>query len=89
VPQVVNYKYTLVCLVVVTIAILGASCHDDRTNYQELLIEVRERIRSAQYAALKAVNHELIALYWLIVDRQQTAGWVKSIFVRRLILLYL
>jgi hypothetical protein len=44
----------------------------DRNNYQELLIEVKERIRSAQYAALKAVNHELIALYWdigrLIVD---------------------
>jgi predicted nuclease of restriction endonuclease-like (RecB) superfamily len=55
----------------------------DRTNYQELLIEVKERIRSAQYAALKAVNHELIALYWdigmLIVDRQQTAGWGKSV----------
>jgi predicted nuclease of restriction endonuclease-like (RecB) superfamily len=55
----------------------------DRTNYQELLIEVKERIRLAQYAALKAVNHELIALYWdigqLIVDRQQTAGWGKSI----------
>jgi predicted nuclease of restriction endonuclease-like (RecB) superfamily len=55
----------------------------DQTNYQELLIEVKERIRSAQYAALKAVNNELIALYWdigrLIVDRQQTAGWGKSI----------
>jgi predicted nuclease of restriction endonuclease-like (RecB) superfamily len=55
----------------------------DRSNYQELLIEVKERIRSAQYAALKAVNHELIALYWdigrLIVDRQQTAGWGKSV----------
>jgi hypothetical protein len=45
----------------------------DQTNYQELLIEVRERIRLAQYAALKAVNQELIVLYWdigrLIVDR--------------------
>jgi predicted nuclease of restriction endonuclease-like (RecB) superfamily len=55
----------------------------DRTNYQELLIEVKERIRSAQYAALKAVNHELIALYWdigrLIVERQQAAGWGKSV----------
>jgi predicted nuclease of restriction endonuclease-like (RecB) superfamily len=55
----------------------------DRTNYQELLIEVKDRIRSAQYVALKAVNHELIALYWdigrLIVERQQTAGWGKSI----------
>jgi predicted nuclease of restriction endonuclease-like (RecB) superfamily len=55
----------------------------DRTKYQELLIEVKERIRSAQYAALKAVNHELIALYWdigrLIVERQQTADWGKSV----------
>uniref|UniRef100_UPI00286D6CDB PDDEXK nuclease domain-containing protein n=1 Tax=Chamaesiphon sp. VAR_69_metabat_338 TaxID=2964704 RepID=UPI00286D6CDB len=54
--------------------------------YQELLIEVKERIQSAQYAALKAVNHELIALYWdigsLIVDRQQTAGWGKSVVDR-------
>ncbi len=58
----------------------------DRTNYSELLIEVKERIRAAQYAALKAVNHELIALYWnigrSIVDRQQTAGWSKSIVER-------
>jgi predicted nuclease of restriction endonuclease-like (RecB) superfamily len=55
----------------------------DGNNYQGLLVEVKERIRSAQYAALKAVNQELIALYWdigqLIVDRQQTAGWGKSV----------
>jgi predicted nuclease of restriction endonuclease-like (RecB) superfamily len=55
----------------------------DGNNYQDLLIEVKQRIRSAQYAALKAVNHELIALYWdigqLIVDRQQAAGWGKSV----------
>ena len=30
-------------------------------NYRELLIEVKERIRLAQYAALKAINH---AHYW-------------------------
>jgi predicted nuclease of restriction endonuclease-like (RecB) superfamily len=55
----------------------------DGNNYQGLLVEVKERIRSAQYAALKAVNQELIALYWdigqLIVDRQNTAGWGKSV----------
>jgi predicted nuclease of restriction endonuclease-like (RecB) superfamily len=55
----------------------------DGNNYQGLLVEVKERIRSAQYAALKAVNQELIALYWdigqLIVDRQQAAGWGKSV----------
>ncbi len=55
----------------------------DGNNYHGLLVEVKERIRSAQYAALKAVNQELIALYWdigqLIVDRQQAAGWGKSV----------
>ena len=52
-------------------------------DYSQLLVDVKLRIRSAQYAALKAVNQELIALYWdigqLIVDRQNTAGWGKSV----------
>ena len=33
-------------------------------DYTGLLAEVRERIRSAQYAALRAVNTELVGLYW-------------------------
>jgi predicted nuclease of restriction endonuclease-like (RecB) superfamily len=53
------------------------------TDYQNLLSEIQQRIRSAQYEALKAVNQELISLYWdigrLIVDRQQVAGWGKAI----------
>jgi predicted nuclease of restriction endonuclease-like (RecB) superfamily len=52
-------------------------------NYQHLLLEVKQRIRSAQYEALKAVNKELIALYWdigaMIVSRQQGASWGKSV----------
>jgi hypothetical protein len=32
-------------------------------NYQLFLKEIKERILSAQYEALKAVNKELIALY--------------------------
>ena len=47
----------------------------DRTEYVLLFTEVKERIRSAQYEALKAVNKELISLYWdigrMIVERQQ------------------
>jgi hypothetical protein len=43
-------------------------------SYGALLREIKERIRSAQYAALRAVNRELINLYWdigrLIVERQ-------------------
>lgn len=42
-------------------------------EYGQLLGEIKQRIRSAQYAALKAVNKELIVLYWdigeLIVER--------------------
>ena len=33
-------------------------------NYPELLSNIKERIRSAQYDALRAVNKELITLYW-------------------------
>lgn len=52
-------------------------------DYKNLLTEVKQRIRSAQYEALKAVNKELIALYWdigkTIVTRQQGASWGKSV----------
>lgn len=52
-------------------------------EYMSLLKDVRERIRSAQYAALKAVNKELICLYWdigkMIVGRQAKHGWGKAI----------
>lgn len=52
-------------------------------GYGNLLVEIKQRIRAAQYAALKAVNKELIVLYWdighLIVTRQQGQTWGKSI----------
>jgi predicted nuclease of restriction endonuclease-like (RecB) superfamily len=52
-------------------------------NYSKLLIAVKQRIRAAQYEALKTVNKELIALYWdigrLIVSRQQGETWGKSV----------
>ena len=52
-------------------------------DYRSLLVAVKHRIRAAQYEALKAVNRELMALYWdigeLIVTRQEIAGWGKSV----------
>jgi predicted nuclease of restriction endonuclease-like (RecB) superfamily len=46
-------------------------------DYAALLAEVKERVRSAQLAALKAVNKELVTLCWdigrLIVNRQADA----------------
>ena len=55
-------------------------------GYPDLLAEIKQRIRSAQYAALKAVNQELVGLYWdigrMIVERQAVAGWGKSVMKR-------
>lgn len=52
-------------------------------DYSRLLVEIKERIRSAQYQALKAVNRELVGLYWdigqMIVERQANAGWGKAV----------
>jgi predicted nuclease of restriction endonuclease-like (RecB) superfamily len=52
-------------------------------NYADLLQNIKQRIRSAQYDALKIVNKELITLYWdieeMIVKRQETEGWGKSV----------
>jgi predicted nuclease of restriction endonuclease-like (RecB) superfamily len=54
-----------------------------QAEYGILLNEVRARIRAAQYEALKAVNKELITLYWdigrMIVGRQDKQGWGKSV----------
>ena len=42
-------------------------------DYSLFLSAVKERVRSAQYAALKTVNTELVGLYWdigrMIVER--------------------
>jgi predicted nuclease of restriction endonuclease-like (RecB) superfamily len=52
-------------------------------SYRALLGEIKERIRSAQYNALRAVNLELLALYWdigrLITDRQKGQTWGRSV----------
>jgi predicted nuclease of restriction endonuclease-like (RecB) superfamily len=52
-------------------------------DYARLLTEVKERVRSAQYAALKVVNAELVRLYWdigrMIAERQETSGWGRSV----------
>ncbi|CAN5496744.1 hypothetical protein BH24GEM3_BH24GEM3_18530 [soil metagenome] len=56
-------------------------------DYPNLLGEIKQRIRSAQYEALRAVNRELITLYWdigrLIVERQAGDSWGQSV-VRQL-----
>lgn len=54
-----------------------------KSAYSKFLGEIKNRIRSAQYEALKAVNKELITLYWdigeMIVERQKSELWGKSV----------
>lgn len=56
---------------------------DNTGDYPRLLAEIKERVRSAQYEALKAVNTELVGLYWdigrLIVERQSGETWGKAV----------
>ncbi len=51
--------------------------------YARFLSDIKERIRSAQYDALRAVNRELITLYWdigrMIIIRQNKEGWGKAV----------
>ena len=52
-------------------------------EYLDFRNEITLRIRSAQYEALKAVNKEMIALYWeigkRITEQQAALGWGKSV----------
>jgi predicted nuclease of restriction endonuclease-like (RecB) superfamily len=56
-------------------------------EYGQLLAEIKERVRSAQYEALRAINKELVALYWdigrMIVERQ-TGGLRGEAVVKQL-----
>ena len=52
-------------------------------SYRQFVADVKQRIRQAQYQALKAVNKEQIQLYrelgQLIVERQEQHGWGKAV----------
>ncbi len=55
-------------------------------DYAVLLNDIKQRIRSAQYEALKTVNKEMISLYWdigrMIIERQKEEAWGKSVVER-------
>lgn len=73
--------HSIRCLLTTTL--MTDVTHDD---YHQLLGAIRQRIRAAQYAALKAVNQELIALYRdigkMIVERQAGETWGKAVVER-------
>ncbi|KAF0125963.1 MAG: hypothetical protein FD189_1954 [Elusimicrobia bacterium] len=59
---------------------------ESAADYGSLLSEIKSRVREAQYAALRAVNKELVGLYWdigrLIVERQKSEGWGRGVVER-------
>lgn len=49
---------------------------------QEFFVQIKDRVKKAQYDSLKVVNTQLIALYWDIgkaITFKQQDGWGKSI----------
>ncbi len=53
------------------------------SGYTEFLVDLKNRVRSAQLKAAVAVNSEMIQLYWdigrAIVERQETAKWGSKV----------
>src|SRR6185312_12073445 len=52
-------------------------------DYAAFLTAVKERVLLARTSAVRAVNRDLILLYWdigrSIVEKQQTAGWGDAV----------
>jgi len=52
-------------------------------GYADLLATIKQQIRQRQYQALRAVNRELVALYWdlgeAISRKQEEHGWGKAV----------
>ncbi len=52
-------------------------------EYRAFVEDIKQRVRDAQYAALKAVNKALVTLYWdigkRIVEKQEKLGWGKAV----------
>ena len=55
-------------------------------TYRELIERLKQRIRESQARAARAVNTELVMLYWSIgreiLDQQQTSGWGDDVVGR-------
>ncbi|MBN2890277.1 MAG: DUF1016 family protein [Bacteroidales bacterium] len=55
----------------------------DKNIYKNFVSDIKQRIRSAQYEAMKAVNKQAIQLNWdigkMIVEKQEQLGWGKSV----------
>ena len=56
---------------------------NDTGDYFNFRDDIMQRIRNAQYEAMRAVNKEMISLYWdigrQITEKQKELGWGKSV----------
>ena len=54
--------------------------------YIDFLTDLKMKISSSRYAAARAVNTELILLYWeiggVLAERQKTEGWGAAVLPR-------
>jgi hypothetical protein len=52
-------------------------------EYSEFIVELKARVLSARISATRAVNRDVILLYWDIgrgiVEKQKALGWGKSV----------
>lgn len=59
---------------------------DLNESYGSLLTGIKDRVKSAQYEALRSVNRELVMMYWdighMIADLQSEDSWGKSVVKR-------
>jgi predicted nuclease of restriction endonuclease-like (RecB) superfamily len=55
----------------------------DSSAYQQLVVDARDRVQTGRLAAYRAVNKELIQMYWdlgkMILERQEENGWGNSV----------
>jgi predicted nuclease of restriction endonuclease-like (RecB) superfamily len=84
--KVKNTRYcrkSIALLIVKALKAYKMSNISNQSQYTDFISDVLERIRSAQYEALRAVNKRQIDLYWYlgkqIVEKQVELGWGKSV----------
>ena len=70
----------------VTHALKGSRAKGEFADYAPFLAAVKERVRHARTSAARAVNRDLVELYWDIgkgiVEKQQAAGWGDAVVER-------
>lgn len=62
------------------------TAEEEPVGYTEFITDLKARVRAAQVRAARAVNTELLRLYWSvgrdILDRQRGAGWGAKVVSR-------